>query len=97
MPNSLARKDPKAYREWAWQWVFLQQKRWREMESGTQGLHHLDSSVVQKTVKRAVIEAGVTKAARSCHAPAGAGPGHPDDPGVAGPRDVSTTWPQASA
>jgi integron integrase len=66
MPYALARKYPKAEREWAWQWVFPQQNRWRDRESGTQGRHHLDPSVVQKAVKRAVIEAGVTKAA-SCH------------------------------
>jgi integrase len=46
--------------------VFPQQSRWRERESGNQGRHHLDPSVVQKAVKRAVAEAGGTKAA-SCH------------------------------
>ena len=66
MPYALTRKYPNANREWAWQWVFPQQNRWRDRESGNQGRHHLDSSVVQKAVKRAVAEAGVTKAA-SCH------------------------------
>ncbi|MBW4529904.1 MAG: integron integrase [Aphanothece saxicola GSE-SYN-MK-01-06B] len=66
MPYALARKYPKADREWAWQWVFPQQNRWRDRASGTQGRHHLDPSVVQKAVKRAVAEAGLTKAA-SCH------------------------------
>jgi len=66
MPYALARKYPNAEREWAWQWVFPQQNRWVKRESGTQGRHHLDPSVVQKAVKRAVTEAGVTKAA-SCH------------------------------
>lgn len=66
MPYALERKYPNASREWAWQWVFPQQNRWRDRESGTQGRHHLDPSVVQKAVKRAVLEAGVTKAA-SCH------------------------------
>ena len=59
-------KDPIAEREWAWQWVFPQQNHWRDSESGAQGRHHLDPSVVQKAVKRAVLEAGVTKAT-SCH------------------------------
>jgi len=40
-----------------------QQNRWGDRESGAQGRHHLDPSVVQKAVKRAVLEAGVTKAA----------------------------------
>jgi integron integrase len=66
LPYALSRKYPNANREWAWQWVFPQQNRWHERESGSQGRHHLDPSVVQKAVKRAVAEAGVTKAA-SCH------------------------------
>lgn len=66
MPYALDRKYPNTSREWAWQWVFPQQNRWRDGESGAQGRHHLDPSVVQKAVKRAVLEAGVTKAA-SCH------------------------------
>jgi len=48
MPYALARKDPNASREWAWQWVFPQQNRWRDRESSAQGRHHLDLSVVQK-------------------------------------------------
>ena len=66
MPCALARKYPNANREWAWQWVFPQQNRWRDRESGNQGRHHLDPSVVQKAVKRAMAEAGLSKAA-SCH------------------------------
>ncbi len=66
MPSALERKDPNASREWAWPGVFPQQHSWRDRESGTQARHHLDPSVVQKAVKRAVLEAGVTKAA-SCH------------------------------
>jgi hypothetical protein len=42
MPYALARKDPNASREWAWQWVFPQQNRWRDRESGAQGRHHHD-------------------------------------------------------
>lgn len=66
MPYALERKYPNASREWGWQWVFPQQKRWRDPETGHQGRHHLDPSVVQKAVKRAVAAAGVSKAA-SCH------------------------------
>jgi hypothetical protein len=71
MPYALARKYPNANREWAWQWVFPQQKRWRDRDSGSQGRHHLDPSVVQKAVKRAVAEAG---------------PGHTHHSGVAEPQ-----------
>ena len=66
MPYALDRKYPNAEREWAWQWVFPQQNRWHDRESGIQGRHHLDPSMVQKAVKRAVTETGVTKSA-SCH------------------------------
>lgn len=66
MPYALARKYPNAARQWSWQWVFPQQKRWRDLESGTQGRHHMDPSIVQKAVKLALAKAGVTKAA-GCH------------------------------
>lgn len=66
MPYALARKYPNASREWSWQWVFPQQNRWCHKKSGAQGRHHLDPSVVQKAVKRAMADAGVSKAA-SCH------------------------------
>ena len=66
MPYALARKYPNADREWAWQWVFPQEHRWHDRGSGTQGRHHLDPSIVQKALKRAVAAAGVSKAA-SCH------------------------------
>ncbi|WP_256438881.1 tyrosine-type recombinase/integrase [Synechococcus sp. CCY 9618] len=46
--------------------MFPQQNRWQDRASGTQGRHHLDLSLVQKAVKRAVAEARVTKSA-SCH------------------------------
>jgi len=63
---ALARKYSNVNREWGWQWVFPQQNRWCGRESGSQGRHHLDPRVVQKAVKRAVVDAGVSKAA-SCH------------------------------
>lgn len=66
MPYALARKYPNADREWAWQWVFPQQKRWLDPRTGVQGRHHLDPTVVQRAVKQAVADAGVSKAA-SCH------------------------------
>ncbi len=65
MPYALARKYPNAAREWGWQWVFPQERRWHDRASGTQGRHHLDPSLVQKAVKRAVSAAGVFKAASS--------------------------------
>ncbi|MBM5817360.1 MAG: integron integrase [Cyanobacteria bacterium K_Offshore_surface_m2_239] len=66
LPHALARKYANANREWKWQWVFPQRKRWRDPETGREGRHHLDPSIVQRAVKEAVKEAGITKAA-GCH------------------------------
>lgn len=63
LPHALARKYPRAPLEWGWQWVFPQQHRWRDSESGKEGRHHLDPSVIQKAVRRAVLAAGITKPA----------------------------------
>jgi integron integrase len=48
LPGALARKYVNAAREWGWQWVFPQQHRWRNRNSGEQGRHHMDSSLIQK-------------------------------------------------
>lgn len=66
MHYPLARKYPNAERSWAWQWVLPQQTRRHNRATGTQGRHHLDPSVAQMAVKRAVAGSGVTPAA-SCH------------------------------
>ena len=66
LPHALGRKYPHAPVEWGWQWLFPQQHRWRNAETGEQGRHHLDPSVVQKAVLRAVLtSANVTPA--TCH------------------------------
>jgi len=65
MPYALARKYPNAEREWAWRWVFPQHQSWRNDQTGEQGRHHLDPSLVQKAIRRAVIEAKINKAATS--------------------------------
>ena len=66
LPGALARKYPNASTEWKWQWVFPQVQRWRDRESGDQGRHHLDPSVIQRAVRSAVQAAGIHKPA-SCH------------------------------
>lgn len=66
LPNALNRKYPTASREWVWQWVFPQVTRWRNRETGEQGRHHLDPSVIQRAVRAAVRAAGISKPA-SCH------------------------------
>ncbi|MBU1241437.1 site-specific integrase [Myxococcota bacterium] len=52
--------------DWKWQWVSPQGKRWRNVETSTEGRHHLDPSIVQKAVRRAVAKAGLQKHA-TCH------------------------------
>jgi len=66
LPYALARKYPNAAVEWGWQWVFPQHSRWLNPPTGEQGRHHLDPSLIQKSVRRAVLAAGISKPA-SCH------------------------------
>jgi len=66
LPDALERKYPNAPREWRWQCVFPQEKRWKNPRTQEQGRHHIDDSLVQKAIKDAVIRTGLTKRA-SCH------------------------------
>ena len=66
MPYALDRKYPNAASEWGWQWVFPQENRWLNPQTGEQGRHHVDESIVQKAVKAAVRKAGIAKHA-TCH------------------------------
>ncbi len=66
LPHALGRKYPNAGVEWGWQWVFPQHQRWCDASTGEQGRHHLDPSLIQKAVRRAVLSAGLTKPA-TCH------------------------------
>lgn len=66
LPDALHRKYPGASREWRWQWVFPQEKRWKNARTGQQGRHHAHETVLQRAVKEAVRKAGVVKHA-GCH------------------------------
>ena len=46
--------------------MFPQEKRWINKETGEQGRHHVDESLVQYAVKEAVRKAGILKHA-TCH------------------------------
>jgi integron integrase len=63
LPKALERKYPSAPVEWGWQWVFPQRHRWCDPVTRQQGRHHLDPSLIQKAVRRAVVAAGISKAA----------------------------------
>ena len=66
LPNALERKYRNAAREWAWQWLFPQGRRWRDPHQRLEGRHHLDPSLVQRAVRAAVQAAWISKPA-SCH------------------------------
>ncbi len=70
LPHAFVRKAPGAAEEIGWQYLFPAARRsfWKDELNGDEreGRHHLDESYLQRAVKRAVREAGVTKPA-SCH------------------------------
>ena len=66
LPHALARKYPNANRDWGWQYVFPQENRWVNRQTGDQGRHHLHESLVQKAVTAAVRAARLTKRV-TCH------------------------------
>lgn len=66
LPNALDRKFPNAASQWGWQWVFPQSGRWRNHQTGEQGRHYLDASLLQKAIRRAATQAGIVKRV-TCH------------------------------
>ncbi|MDO9556122.1 MAG: integron integrase [Coriobacteriia bacterium] len=66
LPMALDRKYPHAVFEWLWQWVFPQERRWRNAETGEQGRHHVHATVLQRAVRDAARRSGVTKRV-GCH------------------------------
>ena len=63
LPNALARKYPTAPREWAWQYVFPAGKLSTDPRSDEVRRHHVQDQSVQRAVKQAVRDAGLTKLA----------------------------------
>jgi integrase len=61
LPYALARKYRQAERQWGWQWVFPQRKRWKDDSTGKEGRHDLDPNVIQRAVKQALECAGICK------------------------------------
>ncbi len=66
LPGALDRKYPNASKDWKWQWVFPQERRWVNRETGREGRHHMDDSLLQRAVKAAARAAGLSKRV-SCH------------------------------
>jgi integron integrase len=61
LPNALARKAPNAPKEWIWQYVFPSTSLSVDPRSGTVRRHHFHESGLQKFIKKAALDAGITK------------------------------------
>jgi integron integrase len=66
LPHALERKYPNAAKEWRWQYVFPQQRRWINPQTGKQGRHHIHESIMQKAVREANRKTGINKHV-TCH------------------------------
>ena len=66
LPYALARKYPNTGRTLAWQYVFPASKRSIDPRSQKEMRHHIDESVLQKSVRAAVRKSGINKPA-TCH------------------------------
>ena len=66
MPTALQRKYPNAATSFGWQYVFPSTKLSCDPISGKTKRHHLYPTVIQKAVRRAIRESGITKQG-SCH------------------------------
>jgi len=66
LPGALDRKYRNASREWSWQWVFPQERRWRNNKTGQEGRHHMDATIIQRAVKQSVHKCDLTKHI-TCH------------------------------
>jgi integron integrase len=66
LPEGLARKYPRAAREWRWQWVFPSRSRSRDPRSGRERRHHVQETGLQRAVKAGLELSGITKRA-TCH------------------------------
>ncbi len=61
LPHALDKKYPNANKEWGWQYVFPSSRFSVDPRSGRRQRHHVFESVLQKTIKRATVLAGINK------------------------------------
>lgn len=66
LPCALQRKLPGAAESWPWQWVFPSSVRSIDPRDGRLKRHHLAPSTVQRSVKQAMQDAGLSRAG-GCH------------------------------
>ena len=67
LPHALARKYPRAPREWGWQFVFPSAHRSVDPQTGVIRRHHVHPDTLSRIVKRAARRASIVKPV-SCHA-----------------------------
>ena len=65
LPNAMFRKSPGAAKQWAWQWVFPATGFYMHEATAQMRRHHLHESGVQRTIRTAVLESGISKPATS--------------------------------
>ena len=61
LPEGLARKYPNAGREWIWQYVFPSARLSLDPRSGVTRRHHMDEKGLQRAIRQAAVDAGLTK------------------------------------
>ncbi len=65
LPNALSKKYPNAAKEWCWQYAFPSCRLSVDPRSGKVRRHHVYESVMQKSIKAATREAGISKMVHS--------------------------------
>jgi integron integrase len=66
LPDALARKYPRAGRQFGWQYLFPARTRSIDPRDGTVRRHHIDEKQLQRAVKSALLRAGIVQPA-TCH------------------------------
>jgi integron integrase len=61
MPMALDKKYPSAGIDWAWQYIFPSGKLSVDPRSGDTRRHHVQDQAIQRAVRQAVMDAGITK------------------------------------
>jgi len=65
LPDAFARKAPHAGRDWPWQWLFPATRTYVHQATGRRRRHHLHPTVIQRAIRKAVEQAGLSKRATS--------------------------------
>ena len=66
LPHAIERKYPGAGYSWQWQWVFPAKGYYFDPTRGRHFQHHYHETLVQRAMRQAVLQAGITKPA-GCH------------------------------